>query len=212
MDFTSRMLRLLEAVRRERNGEVAASMCYYGTRYGLNYGVSLPTVRTLARAEGTDDAFAAYLYQQQVRELQLAALWIADPGALTAGKAGCWGNGIINSEVAEEAALALLGRAARIGEVFAAWTAEGVPVLWQYAALLGAARNPLQTTDWLPAAAEVVCRNPDDRLTAGAMVALLAALAQKEENRRAVLRTIGSLGASPSADRIHEEIAWRLEA
>lgn len=206
------MLRLLDALRRERNGEVAGSMRYYGVRYGLNYGVSLPTVRALARAEGTDEPFAEYLYLQQVRELRLAALWVADPQMLTVSKAAFWGDGLINSEVAGEAAFALLGRAGGIGEVFAAWTAEGAPLLWQYAALLGAARNPLRTTDWLPAAAEVVRRNPDDRLTSEAMVALLAALAQKEENRRAVIRTIGSLGASPSADRIHEEIAWRLEA
>ena len=53
MDFTSRMTTLLGAFRRERNGAVADSMRFYGRPYGLNYGVSLPTLRRLARAEGT---------------------------------------------------------------------------------------------------------------------------------------------------------------
>ena len=42
MDYTSRMVALLRELRRERNGAVADSMRYYGTPYGLNYGVSLP--------------------------------------------------------------------------------------------------------------------------------------------------------------------------
>ncbi len=81
------MIRLLDALRRERNGDAAAAMRYYGVRYGLNYGVSLPAVRALARAEGTDPAFAGYLFAQDVRELKIAALWIADPGALDAAGA-----------------------------------------------------------------------------------------------------------------------------
>ena len=50
-DLTSRMVYLLGELRREMNGAVADSMRYYGTRYGLNYGVSLPTIRTIASKE-----------------------------------------------------------------------------------------------------------------------------------------------------------------
>ena len=77
MDYTSRMVALLRELRRERNGAVADSMRYYGTPYGLNYGVSLPTLRRIARAEAPDHGFARYLYRQDVRELRLAALHIA---------------------------------------------------------------------------------------------------------------------------------------
>lgn len=76
MDYTSRMVALLRELRRERNGAVADSMRYYGTPYGLNYGVSLPTLRRIARAEAPDHGFARYLYRQDVRELRLAALHI----------------------------------------------------------------------------------------------------------------------------------------
>lgn len=211
MDYTSRMLRLLGAVRREMNGEVVDSMRYYGAAYGLNYGVSLHTVRAIARAEQCDHDFARYIYQQDIRELRLAAFWIADPERLTADEAQFWGTGILNSEMAEEAAFAFVGRAGHMKEIYEAWTAEGQPLLLQYTALLAAARSECLTIAFLDAATEVVRRNPDDRLTAQGMVTLLAALVQKEESRDAVLRILGSLGASPSADFIHEEIAWRLE-
>lgn len=85
MDFTSRMAVLLGAFRRERNGAVADSMRFYGAPCGLNYGVSLPTLRTLARAEAADHDFAKYLWRQDVRCLRLAALHIADPARLTPG-------------------------------------------------------------------------------------------------------------------------------
>ena len=104
MDFTSRMVALLRELRRERNGAVADAMRYYGAPYGLNYGVSLPTLRRIARAEAPDHAFARYLYRQDVRELRLAALHIARPESLTPDEFPAWAAGIVNSEVAEEAA------------------------------------------------------------------------------------------------------------
>ena len=108
MDYTSRMVALLRELRRERNGAVADSMRYYGAPYGLNYGVSLPTLRRIARAEAPDHAFARYLYRQDVRELRLAALHIACPASLTPEEFPAWAAGIVNSEIAEEAAFALL--------------------------------------------------------------------------------------------------------
>ena len=137
-DFTSRMVALLGAMRRERNGAVADAMRYYGADYGLNYGVSLPTVRTLARACGRDHEFARYLYAQEVRELRLAALHIAEPERLTADEFAFWGGGICNSEVAEEAAFALLGRIDAFDELFRSWC-NGGTLLEGYAAVMAAA-------------------------------------------------------------------------
>ena len=73
-DNTSRMIKLLGAMRKQMNGAVADAMFYYGNNYGLNYGVSLPTVRQIAREQSADHELALYLYKQQVRELRLAAL------------------------------------------------------------------------------------------------------------------------------------------
>ena len=97
------MVALLGELRRERNGAVADAMCLCGKPYGLNYGVSLPTLRRIARAETPDHDFARYLYVQDVRELRLAALYIAQPERVTMDEAEFWAAGIINSEVAEEA-------------------------------------------------------------------------------------------------------------
>ena len=149
MDFTSRMVALLGELRRERNGAVADAMRCYGAPYGLNYGVSLPTLRKLARAETPDHDFARYLYLQEVRELRLAALHIARPESLTPDEFPAWAAGIVNSEVAEEAAFAFLSRSAALPALFDAWIADPNPLL-RYAALHSAARSDLLTAAWIP--------------------------------------------------------------
>lgn len=158
MDFTSRMTALLREMRRERNGAVADAMRYYGAAYGLNYGVSLPTLRKIARAEPPDHDFARYLYLQDVRELRLAALHIAQPERFTAAEFPAWAAGIVNSEVAEEAAFALLSRSAALPELLLVWISSSDPLL-QYAALLAAARSPHPAAAWIAPALDAVHRN-----------------------------------------------------
>lgn len=217
MDFTSRMAVLLGAFRRERNGAVADSMRFYGAPCGLNYGVSLPTLRTLARAEAADHDFAKYLWRQDVRCLRLAALHIADPARLTPGEFAFWGDGLLNSEIAAEAAFALLSRIGAFPELFAAWIAPDAGWLRQYAALMAAARVPHPSPAWAVPAAAVVhgaaaASIPEAHLLVHGAVALFTALGTRnEENRQAVLRAAGSLGQLPAEACVHEELAWRLE-
>lgn len=217
MDFTSRMTALLGAFRRERNGAVADSMRFYGCPYGLNYGVSLPTLRRLARTEATDHAFARYLYQQDVRELRLAAFHIADPERMTPEEFPFWGGGLLNSEMAEEGAFALLSRAASLPTLFATWSSSDAGWLYQYAALMAAARASDPQPEWIPRVVETVHRAavsglPESRLLAqGAVAALVAVGSRNEENRLAVHRAVGSLGSLPAEDLVHEELAWRLD-
>lgn len=219
MDHTSRMAALLGRMRRERNGAVADAMQVRGKPYGLNYGVSLPALRRLARAEGPDHDFARFLFEQDVRELRLAALHVAEPARLDAAQFACWAAGIVNSEVAEEAAFAFLSRAEALVELFPAWIAEPNPLL-QYAALMAGARAAQPLPDWIDPAVECVRRNAADmslpawaaHLTAQGAAALLAACGTRnEENRQAVIRAAGSLGKLPAEDYVHEELAWRLE-
>lgn len=171
MNFTTRMAVLLSAMRRERNGAVADAMRYYGTAYGLNYGTSLPTLRGIARAEGHDHDFARYLYLQDVRELRLAALHIAEPERLVIAEADAWAAGIVNSEVAEEAAFALLSPSEALEELFGMWIVSENPLL-VYTALLAAARSPLADVGYAETALGALHRfaaaekSADDQLVA----------------------------------------------
>ena len=188
------MVALLGELRRERNGAVADAMCLCGKPYGLNYGVSLPTLRRIARAETPDHDFARYLYVQDVRELRLAALYIAQPERVTMDEAAFWAAGIINSEVAEEASFALLSRVGVLPELFRSWITAS-PLL-QYAALLAAARSPQASLAWVDAALEAVHRNA---VEAEAVVVAARSAAAADTSAAPAAGIAGAAGQAASA-------------
>ena len=208
-DNTSRMLALLGELRRDRNGMAADAMCSYGGQYGVNYGVAAHTIRDRARAEGKDHSFAEYLYRQDVRELRIAALWIACAEKIKPADYHFWAAGIINSEIAEQAAMALLSDLERVDELLEEWS-QSENILLCYAAMLAVARSA-ECDDEISFASiyNIVTAFPDNRLAGQGAVALLAAIA--ETNASAVKNFVSTLPESPTADYIREEIAWRLE-
>lgn len=199
-------------MRKQMNGAVADAMYYYGADYGLNYGVSLPTVRQIAREQEKDHALALYLYKQQVRELRLAALHIAQAEAITMEELPTWAEGVINSEIAEEMAFALLPHTTILSDIFAAWS-ESDNEFMAYATLMAAARSELaRDTNIVNATPNILSRFSASRIIAQGVVALLAAAYDCDaEARKAVAEVIEELEESPAADYVKEEMSWRME-
>ena len=215
MNHTSRMTQLLGAFRRERNGLVADTMHYEGTRYGLNYGVSLPTVRAQVRGEERDHAFARYLFVQDVRCLKLAALHLADPEALSdEAERRFWWSGINNSELAEEAAFALVSRSKALPTWMEACGEELDP-LHLYLLLMAAARAPQPDCSWLSSSLQAVRQAADSPLIAllsRSLVALWAHLAEAGEvERKKTAEALSTLGHQSWEEYLREELSWRLE-
>ena len=206
------MTRLLGAFRRERNGLVADTMHYDGARYGLNYGVSLTTVRRLVRElePDRDEQFARFLLAQQVRCLQLSALHLADPKAWQgADDASVWLDALKNSEQAEEAAYALFGRMESLDTLFNA-DFEHLPVYAQYGLLMAAARHANPRAEWLDVAYEAAVRH-EHRLFAQATVALWAHAANADDvTKKVVLDRLQTLGTTSLDTLLREELAWRI--
>lgn len=214
MEHTLRMVALLARMRRERNGAVADAMRYYGAAYGLNYGVSLPTIRQIARSEKPNHDFARMLWQQDVRELKLASLHIAEPEQLTTNEASWWSTGVVNSELAEETAFALLRHTRYLSEIAAKWLNAETPFL-SYAAMLSIARSPQLTEEWIRPTLAIVHDTTGDyaHCVAQGAVALLEAIGRKDEtSRRAIFHAVGPLASSdkPEDRFIREELLWRL--
>lgn len=208
-DNTSRMLALLGELRRDRNGMAADAMCSYGGQYGVNYGVAAHTIRDRAKATGKDHAFAEFLYRQDVRELRIAGLWIAEAESIEPKDFYFWAAGIINSEIAEQAAMALLSGVERIDDLLGEWS-QSDNILLCYAAMLAAARNGERDDEMaLGALYRIVDTFPDNRLAGQGAVALLAAIA--ERNVESVKNFVATLPQSSTSQFITEEIAWRVE-
>ncbi|MBQ1253075.1 MAG: DNA alkylation repair protein [Alistipes sp.] len=208
-DNTSRMISLLGKMRKQMNGAVADSMYYYGKDYGLNYGVSLPTIRSIAKEEERDHEFALYLMRQQVRELKLAAMHIAEPAAISSDEISTWEDALINSELAEECAFALLGHAPQLKPIFHKWC-ESENIYATYAALMAMARNT-PTTNELQLLPAVLQRHPDCRIITQGVIAMLDTAYHNPTLQQDVRHILESLEPSAQSSYITEEMEWRME-
>lgn len=211
------MIALLGAMRKQMNGAVADAMRYYGGKYGLNYGVSLPTLRSIATAEQRDHSLAQYLYKQQVRELRLAALHIAEPEKVTLSEADFWAAGVVNSEVAEEMSFALLCKAADAKLIIEEWSKSNNEFL-TYAALMAAARNAdYISQELITSTTAAIEQYPTSRIIAQGIVVLLVAANASNKEAVASIRAKIKEGIPQQQDGfsaaqyITEELGWRIE-
>ena len=197
---------LLYRLRKEMNGAALDTMCYFGADYERNYGVQIYAIRNLAREIGTDHELAKSFYIENIREVRLVALWIADAERVEVADFPFWSEGIINSEVAEQASHALLSRISPISELLSAWCSSDNALL-AYCALLSAARKGgVEARMAVKAIVQAVTTFSDNRLVAQGATALAINLADD-----AVAELLEKLPDNSTAKVVREEIAWRLQ-
>ena len=206
------MIALLGKVRKQMNGAVSESMATHGQQYGLNYGVSIATLREIAATEQPDHDFAKYLYQQQVRELRLLACHLAEPAKVDIHDFPFWARGIRNAELAEELAFALLSKIYDINSLMGIWTTESNELI-AYAAIMAAARNKRTTSEVAFIAAEKSVRAyPSSRNIAHGVVALVCYIAENDKSVKVGIPSLlESMPDCPVKAFIAEELEWRLE-
>lgn len=214
MNATSKMVALLGELRREMNGAVVDSMREKGIEYALSYGVSIPTIRALARQYAPDDELARLLYQQQVRELQLAALSIASPENVTEEELPFWAKAVTTVEMAENVATVLISRTSVAEIAVREWLKVENGLLHYAAMLIGGRCNELNINDIssllskalddVPVGLEVVTAH-------GAAVLIGACGARSEEQRLAARAFIDALPEGSLRERIEDEAGWQLE-
>ena len=194
------------------NGAVAESMATHNQNYGLNYGVSIATLREIVAQEPNDYAFAKYLYQQQVRELKLCACHIADAQQLDTHEFPFWSRGIANAELAEELAFALLSKIYDINSLMGVWSTESNEMV-AYAALMAASRNERTTSEVAFIAAEKAVRaNPNSVYIANGVVTLICYIASRDKSVKVGIPTLlERMPDSATKRKIVEELEWQLE-
>ena len=212
MDNTQRMIALLGRIRKQMNGAVAESMGTHGVNYGLNYGVSIATLREIVAQESKDYDFAKYLYRQQVRELKLCACHLADPAKLDTHEFPFWSRGIANAELAEELAFALLSKIYDINSLMGVWSTESNEMV-AYAALMAASRNERTTSEVAFIAAEkAVKANPNSVYIANGVVTLICYIASRDKSVKVGIPTLlERMPDSATKRKIVEELEWQLE-
>lgn len=117
----SRYLEVMTLLRRQMNGAVSGAMSDRGIDYSMNYGVSLPTIKDIAKKFVNDHDLATDLYRQQVREMRLAAIYIEDASRVNLVQADAWSAVWESVEIAQVCAMELLWRSPKAYEIAAKW-------------------------------------------------------------------------------------------
>jgi 3-methyladenine DNA glycosylase AlkD len=90
------------------NGVVANSMRTKGVDYKLNWGVSLPELKSMAAKFGRNRELATALWNENIRECKILATFIMPPESMTEVLTSEWMKQICTQEMAEIASLNLL--------------------------------------------------------------------------------------------------------
>lgn len=202
------MTALLSRLRKQMNGAVLDSVAYYGTDYGVNMGVSVHSIAAMAGDIGVDDDFARYLYRQQIREMQLIAVRIADPGKFIMGDAGFWAEGVRNSEVAEHVSYSFLSRISHLPELAAAWCGSGNELL-AYSAVLAVSKAGTIPEECVSSIARQCTElYPDSVLIGKSLSTLLSGYGAR--NRSFLGNVLESIPDNPTSAIVREETEWMI--
>ncbi|MEG1553654.1 MAG: DNA alkylation repair protein [Rikenellaceae bacterium] len=106
--FTKTRTELLSELRSEMNGAVVEGMLRYsGKEPFFSYGVSLPRIKEEALKLSGNHELALFIFQSEIRELKLAAIYIDTPKDVTQDQMETWSNSFHSSEIADNAATML---------------------------------------------------------------------------------------------------------
>lgn len=102
--------KVLSELVRYKNGMVSESMTRRGIEYKRNYGVSIPDLKRVVAKHAPNHELAMQLFERPIRETRLAAIYVADPLALTEEQIADWSRHFTNPEIVEQACMHLLWR------------------------------------------------------------------------------------------------------
>ena len=212
---TSLMAEILRELRVEMNGAVVGAMEDRGLKYPLNYGVSLPTIRTIAKKYAPNHKLAKLLYQQQIRELQLAAIYVADSNSIVVDDSSFWSKGVVNSELAENVGTVLIAKSANCQEIADLWIASNSPYV-VYSALIALSMAINSSAIDNPMAYIEKCKelatSSESILWRGIELVLVSIAKQGADSRKAVedlLNEMFNLKLNAS-QYLNDEVLWQL--
>ena len=211
MDDTALMIRLLKRLKVEMNGAVTGAMQERGIVYPLNYGVSVPTIRGIAREYGPSHSLALLLYRQQVRELKLSALFVEDPACVTSEQVREWSRDFTHSEIVELTVMYLFSRSAAAVDLIGEWLSAD-DVFLRYAGvmmLMRTAGGPLCDGE-----RTLMRRDPEPLIVRGMVNALCRCAMLSDRLQAEIMRLTGryASSANPRLRELASEVASMVSA
>lgn len=128
---------ILAELRRDTNGAVVGTMFeMLGSEQYVNYGVTIPSIKKVAREYAPDHALAQAVFSSKIREMKLCAIYMDDPNEVTEEQMELWSESFDSVEILENCCSMLFYKAPSGLKVARRWIDK-----FPYAALLLAAKR-----------------------------------------------------------------------
>lgn len=118
---------ILEHLESLADPRAVKGMARYGITPEKAYGVSIPNLRAIARAAGTNHELAQWLWRNGSRETRILAGMIADPKLLTEAEMERWAAEFTYWEICDQCCLNLFKRSPLAWQKAAEWSAREEP-------------------------------------------------------------------------------------
>lgn len=197
---------ILVQLRRDTNGAVVGTMFeMLGSERYINYGVSIPAIKKVAREYAPNHALAQCLFDSQIRELKLCAVYVDASEDVTAAQMETWSEAFDNVEILEHCCSMLFYGANDALTVAKEWLQVRA-----YAALLMAGKRAkthylIQERDQYMKILDEIETLPDTGLVFKGKCIFLASLAKSDADFCEYILKM------PLSERIMEEISWQIE-
>ena len=128
MDTAEKLRQIKQSFRLRMNGSTSRSMREKGVDYHINWGVSLPDLKQMAKEYGKDYDLAIALWKEDIRECKILATMIMPAEQMLPEVADIWMEQTPSQEIAEQAAFNLYQYAPFASEKAFQWVSSGMPL------------------------------------------------------------------------------------
>lgn len=115
---------VLEELKSHANPEAVAGMARYGINSSNTLGVSVPTLRKLAKRAGKDHALAGELWSSGIHEARILAGMVDDPALVTEEQMESWVAEFDSWDVCDQVCMNLFDKVPVAYEKAAQWTSR----------------------------------------------------------------------------------------
>lgn len=135
---TSKVDDVIALLERKGTKQMRASLANYGIHVKQAFGISVGTLRQIAKSLGPDHDLALELWRTQWYEARMLATFIGEPARLTAAQMDAWCRDFDNWGIVDTACFALFDRSAHAWKKAAQWASRrpefekraGFALLW----------------------------------------------------------------------------------
>lgn len=197
---------MLAELRRDTNGAVVGTMFeMLGSEKYINYGVTIPAIKKVARDYCPNHHLAMEMFASQIREMKLCAVYVDTPSDVTIEQMEIWSASFDSTEIMEHCCSMLF-----YGAKDALFVAEEWMNKFPYGALLMATKRAKvlykeEERDRYLKILNAAFGLEESVMNFKGTCQLLVALSNCDEKMKKYIALL------PLSERILEEISWQIE-